>query len=253
MNQLQRFSKWIHTSPSLFEEVYPFMSLRNLSINNKVLPPYHGNPRLGFIYQHLCTQLFESSRQYHVELEEFQINQPNGTTLGAIDLILLNNATQQYEHWEVAIKFYLLKDGTWYGPNAHDQLDKKIDRMLSHQLKMGTSPHFLHHHPTLNDLSEQLLIQGRLYINPFEVESIPTACSGYHLNQSQISGYWCYQSQFHLIEPKLYTLEKIEWATGLTRHKLPLVQPEGKFNHAQTEDGQFWFIVADSWPNKNLF
>ena len=76
---------------------------------------YRGNPRLGFIYQYLSTQLLISSGRYSLELEEFQINDTNGQTLGAIDLILKNHQTNMQEHWEVAIKFYLLHQGIWYG------------------------------------------------------------------------------------------------------------------------------------------
>ncbi|GAL09492.1 hypothetical protein JCM19233_458 [Vibrio astriarenae] len=50
----------------------------------------------------------EASKQYVVEIEELQLNDEQGKTLGAIDLVLLNTRTHQHEHWEVAVKFYLL-------------------------------------------------------------------------------------------------------------------------------------------------
>ncbi|MEF1212931.1 DUF1853 domain-containing protein, partial [Vibrio alginolyticus] len=28
----------------------------------------------------------------------------------------------------------------------------------------------------------------------------------------------------------------------------PIEKPLDRFIHAQTEDGQFWFVVPDSWP-----
>ncbi|MEZ9231904.1 DUF1853 family protein [Vibrio amylolyticus] len=249
MNQLQRFYQWIASTPSLFQRQPPFADFLDLStIPLPSSETYEGNRRLGFLYQHLCTKLIENVPKYHVELDEIQLNTPSGQTLGAIDLILRNNETSQYEHWEVAIKFYLLHQGVWYGPNAHDQLDKKLDRMLTHQLKMSSIKEFTQHYAGYGDLSEHLLMQGRLYINPFTSEHVPTECLGFELNPSQIAGYWCYESQWELIEEPLYELEKSDWATGLTQFNRIQEKPTDRFIHAQAKSGKFWFVVPDKWP-----
>ncbi|WP_159738719.1 DUF1853 family protein [Vibrio atypicus] len=250
MTPYQRFYQWIAKTPSLFESKPPFESLQDL-----IPPPirsrhYDGNPRLGFLYQHLCSELLTNTSKYSVELEEIQINRENGQTLGAIDLILNNHQTQAQEHWEVAIKFYLLHQGTWFGPNAHDQLDKKLDRMLTHQLKMSDTAEFLTQYPHLAELSEHLLLQGRLYTNPFSPEPIPDECLGLKINKSQIAGHWCYQSQWEQIGELLYELEKPLWAIGLKEFNEPIEKPNGRFVHAQTKEGQFWFVVPDNWPNQ---
>jgi len=249
MNALQRFYHWVHETPSLFELTPPFVDVKTLNPAPLKQSEYQGNPRLGFIYQHLCTELITNSDHYSLEAEEIQINRASGQTLGAIDLILRHNESQNLEHWEVAIKFYLLHQGTWYGPNAHDQLDKKLHRMLTHQLKMSSSHEFVQQYPQYNELSEHLLIQGRLYINPFSPETIPTECLGLPLNPTQISGYWCYQSQWELIDEPLYELAKPLWAVGLEEFIQPIDKPDGRFVHAQTKSGKFWFVVPDSWPN----
>ncbi|KHT46293.1 DUF1853 family protein [Vibrio sinaloensis] len=249
MNALERFYHWVHETPSLFEITPPFVDIKALNITPLKHDDYQGNPRLGFIYQHLCTELLRNSEEYSLLEEEIQINKTSGQTLGAIDLILKNRQSQQNEHWEVAIKFYLLHQGIWYGPNAHDQLDKKLARMLSHQLKMSASPEFLEQYPHYSDLTERLLIQGRLYINPFSPETTPKECLGLTINPSQITGYWCYQSQWELIDEPLYELEKPLWAIGQEEFNTPIDKPNGRFVHAQTQGGQFWFVVPDSWPN----
>ncbi|NOI81382.1 DUF1853 family protein [Vibrio tubiashii] len=248
MNALQRFYHWVHETPSLFNLTPPFVDVKALNITPLKQDDYQGNPRLGFIYQHLCTELISNSSKYSLLEEEIQINKASGQTIGAIDLILDNLESHQKEHWEVAIKFYLLYSGTWYGPNAHDQLDKKLARMLSHQLKMSSTNEFLNQYPQYQDLTEHLLIQGRLYINPFSPETIPQECLGLPLNQSQITGYWCYQSQWEQIGEPLYELEKPLWAVGLEEFTNPISKPDGRFVHAQTQSGQFWFVVSDTWP-----
>ncbi len=249
MNQLHRFSQWIANTPPLFNITTPFVSLQPLKVTIPSVSNYQGNPRLGFLYQHLCSEILACHPNYEIKLEEVQVNRENGQTLGAIDLILQNFASNGYEHWEVAIKFYLLHEGTWFGPNAHDQLDKKLDRMLNHQLKMSSTPEFTASHPDYDDISQHLLLQGRLYINPFSPETLPNECMGYAINPSQINGYWCYESQWEMISEPLYELDKPYWATGLESFDSPIKSVSGKFTHAQAESGKFWFIVAESWPN----
>ncbi len=121
--------------------------------------------------------------------------------------------------------------------------------MLTHQLKMSQRDEF-HQQLALDKTpSEHLLMQGRLYINPFSKEPIPDTCLGYELEKSQISGYWCYHSQQNQIEEPIYELTKPLWAIGTQEFSEP-IEPSGeRFVHAQTESGQFWFVVPDAWPN----
>ncbi len=113
------------------------------------------------------------SPRYELVAEEIQLNDATGRTIGAVDLILKDVESNQHEHWEVAIKFYLLHQGVWYAPNAHDQLHKKLERMLNHQLKMSQREEFRQQLPLNSEPSEHLLMQGRLYVNPFSKEPIP--------------------------------------------------------------------------------
>ncbi|AUI85635.1 type II citrate synthase [Vibrio azureus] len=250
MNDLDRFYQWIIETPPLFKLCPPFSTVADLpSLPFSQQQPYSGNPRLGFLYQHLCTTLFIESPRYKLLAEEIQLNDDSGRTIGAIDMILKNLESDQYEHWEVAIKFYLLHQGIWYGPNAHDQLHTKLERMLSHQLKMSKRKEFHQQLPLDKPASEHLLMQGRLYINPFSPEATPQQCLGYDLEPSQIAGYWCYIHQWEQITEPLYLLSKSLWAIGQTNYNEPIEKPSNKFVHAQTKGGQFWFIVPDSWPN----
>jgi hypothetical protein len=252
MNSLQRFYQWISDTPPLFKLNAPFVTMENIPTRALVEnEEYDGNPRLGFLYQYLCSKLLENSPRYELIAEEIQLNNQSGQTIGAVDLILKNRETNALEHWEVAIKFYLLHEGLWYGPNAHDKLHKKLDRMLNHQLKMSQRKEF-HQQLSLTQIpSEHLLIQGRLYVNPFSQEPIPSECLGFELNPNQISGYWCYQRQWEQIGEPLYALPKPLWAIGSNECLKPIDKPTGRFIHAQTKSGQFWFIVEDTWPVQN--
>lgn len=249
MTTLTDFYHWILTQPNLIASRSPFSDLSGLQ--SQPLPErsqYQGNRRLGFLYQHLCTEAFKLSPHYQVAMEEIQLNQ-DGKTLGAIDLLVSNRQDDQLEHWEVAIKFYLLHQGTWFGPNAHDQLDKKLDRMLNHQLAMSRSETFHQHYPQLDVTSHHLLMQGRLYTNPFSHEITPTHCLNHPINPNIINGYWCFYSQSHQIEQELFHLSKDRWATGLGESRESVTASPERFIHAQTECGQFWFVVPDGWPD----
>lgn len=212
---------------------------------------YWGSNRLGFIYQELCKRLFEQQDGYHLLADEVQLSKGK-QTIGAIDFLLSHDS--QIEHWEVALKFYLLKDGLWYGPNSQDRLDKKLQKMLSHQLKMSDTPEFRQRFPEIKEVEPKLLIQGRLYINPFSAEAIPYYCLEYELNREIITGYWCYQHQLCYLKETLHLVEKMEWIVGSqTTTKRPALQAshleQNRPFHCQTDSGQFWMIVPNTWPS----
>ncbi|MFB9133561.1 DUF1853 family protein [Vibrio olivae] len=253
---MQHFYQWVIETPALFEleQSAPFTSFEHLGLSQQrpEAMVYQGNPRLGFVYQYLCDQVLKHSSQFEVVEQEIQLNQ-NGKTLGAIDFIVRDHQQSQLQHWEVAIKFYLLHGDSWYGPNAHDRLDKKLQRMLEHQLTLTQHPAFIEQYPDYQHLFTQLLMQGRLYTNPFSAQAVPQYCLGHKLNSSQIQGYWCYSHQWHHIGEPLFALEKHQWATGLEpQHQhTPITEFSGRFIHAQSASGQFWFIVNEQWPHDN--
>ncbi|WP_232471969.1 DUF1853 family protein [Vibrio gazogenes] len=247
---LTAIAQWVRETPGLFlaappiEPYSPFTEHATVPISWSA----HPHQRLGLLYQSVCSDLFKSSATYTLTAEEVQIIN-NGKTLGAIDFILDNQHTSQQEHWEVAIKFYLLHQGLWFGPNAKDRLDIKLQHMLNHQLPLSTHPIVLQQYPQWQVASRHLLMQGRLYINPFTDAPIPQDCLGYTLNQTQIRGHWCYQAQFSQIREPLYLLKRDQWMTGRTatnqRYEPDVLE---RAVHCQSESGKFWFIVPDHWP-----
>lgn len=245
---LRLLSDWIITTPSLLLGSVPIEVFSPFSQPSPLnFPPYTGNRRLGFLYQYLCAQLFHHSDRYVSVEDELQINH-QGKTLGAVDFVV-KTMEGEWQHWEVAIKFYLLHQGYWYGPNAKDRLDIKIKHMLEKQLPFSHSPHFCEAYPQFGTPSQHLLMQGRLYTNPFEPEEVPTHCAAITLNPDRIVGHWCFQHQQHLINEPLYLLDKPQWITGKSSD-CELYQGDATgFVHCQSLSGTFWFIVPNSWPN----
>ncbi len=246
-----KFYQWIVKRPNLVIEPQLTVNPDTLAAQQS-LPDVIPHKRLGFYYQDVVKAMINHSEHYRVVADELQVEH-QGSTLGAIDYIVeeRSNNTPVLQHWEIAIKFYLLHHGQWFGPNARDRLDLKLDKMLQKQLKLTHHAAFIEQYPKYCQLPSQLLLQGRLYTNPFVDEPIPHSCSGLTLEPSTIDGHWCYFNQLDLIGKPLYRVGKPQWATG-EHHGQLFEATEGKLNraaHCVDEDGQFWFIVPNEWPN----
>ncbi len=108
------------------------------------------SPRLGIYFEGLCAFFFKHFEGFELLAHNLQVNRElNGKhkqTLGEYDFIVRHK--QQVLHIETAVKFYLgtgekaedIEASHWVGPNANDRLDKKVDRLLSHQLALSTWP-----------------------------------------------------------------------------------------------------------------
>ncbi len=63
-------------------------------------------------------------------------------TLGEFDFLFNDTHRHAFVHWETAVKFYLryqARDGRyhWVGPNPRDTLERKVNKVFDHQLRMG--------------------------------------------------------------------------------------------------------------------
>lgn len=245
--KLKEITRWIITQPPLFlADKSPISDNPFSEVRSPINSDYDGNPRLGFIYQEMCNRLFDSHNDFEVLAEEVQLFSGK-ETIGAIDFLLKHHG--HIEHWEVAIKFYLLKGNLWYGPDSRDRLDKKLNRMLTHQLTMSEIDAFQLQFPHLQNIDKKLLMQGRLYTNPFQSEAIPNLCLGYTIQPENIQGNWCYFHQIERIGEPLYRIDKIDWIAGTQEKNEVLLSISDYSVHCQTESGKFWFVVPDKWPH----
>ena len=98
--------------------------------------------RLGIQFERLWQCALAHLRGYELLASNLQVQGP-ATTLGEFDLIVRHENT--LEHWELAVKFYLgtgdtTRESAWFGPNPTDRLDLKLQRLLSHQMALTTTP-----------------------------------------------------------------------------------------------------------------
>lgn len=82
-------------------------------------------------------------------------------TLGELDFVLFNQNTQQVEHWEVALKYYLAERDSslryWYGLNRSDTLLRKLNHFSQKQFQFEDA---------LDHKIEQryVVLKGQLYV-----------------------------------------------------------------------------------------
>lgn len=207
---------------------------------------YNGNTRLGFFYQWLWQQLITHHPDYEMVAEEIQLHEA-GRTVGAIDFLVKNKCSGELEHWEVAIKFYLAWEQQWPGPNAKDNLDKKAQRMLSHQLPLSDSAtyrtQFAHQfgQPTV----KRLIMQGRLFTPAYRNDT----GSSIAINPAASFGQWCYANECERLA--LRAITKLDWIAPPRYALLSPTPSLSTVTHptmAVAPDEQLWFVMPRHWP-----
>lgn len=104
------------------------------------------SPRLGLLFESLWHFFLDQDPETELLCHNFAVRQ-QGRTLGEFDVIYRCLSSEQTIHLELAVKFYLYVPSLhnaapytgWLGPNQADRLDKKIHRLVTHQLPLSTT------------------------------------------------------------------------------------------------------------------
>lgn len=98
------------------------------------------NQKLGHLYEDALRLLLCASDRLELLDDHVQVFDRNQITLGEMDYILWDVRTQQLIQLELAVKFYLgvtTADGWKFpGPDPHDNWQRKLERMRTHQLSL---------------------------------------------------------------------------------------------------------------------
>lgn len=153
--------------------------------------------RLGLYFERLWH--FFLAQDPEVELLAHNLPVRDSThTIGEFDCIYYCHQRQRNVHLELAVKFYLSAPGAidpalsnWLGPNSHDRLDLKLQRMLSHQVRLADTPAGASVLAELGvtDPLREIEIKGRLFANC--PSPAPAPC-GY--NHALPLSQWCFIS-----------------------------------------------------------
>nr|WP_086940803.1 DUF1853 family protein [Thaumasiovibrio occultus] len=208
----------------------------------QISEPYQGSSRLGFYYQWLVRQAIIASNDYDLIAEEVII-QGDKQTLGAIDFLVRDRVTSELEHWEVALKFYLQSGSQWLGPNVKDALERKYERMLSHQLRLTSTAEYQRSWGETYGLPTQhrAIIQGYLFASG---EALSLA---EWVNPEAIKQDWYFIQE---ISDQWRRIEKPDWISPPSfSDALTIDYPLQRPIQCINQQGLRGFIVPGGWPD----
>lgn len=111
------------------------------------LAAHCSSPRLGLVFESLWHFFLINDPQTELLAHNLPVRD-KGRTLGEYDVIYRCKQLDEIIHLELAVKFYLFVGelhgdnaySGWLGPNQADRLDRKLNRLRSHQLALSLSP-----------------------------------------------------------------------------------------------------------------
>jgi len=158
--------------------------------------------RLGLRFENLLWFWLLDQDFHHYQLLGHSIQIINGAvTIGELDFLVLNQRSNEIEHWEVALKYYLgemdLELKHWYGLNRQDTLNRKLQHFTERQFQFSE----------INDYKIQrkfCVLKGQLYL--------PTVCNGQRplptwINNRRRIGKW----GTHIPIAQYHRLQRHEW------------------------------------------
>ena len=184
---------WAVNSPSLlrvaenqgFDSPVRMLHQRDIQTADLVDFMAKGSTRsLGQYFERLISFWLHKIRQVDVLYESFVIRERK-RTIGEIDFIFIDEQSRM-THWEVAVKFYLFSSDTYglgshyLGPNAVDTLDRKLERLLHHQLQRSEK--------LFPDVEvREPYVKGRIFYPLLQPDRSPVHSS---LSDSHLVGSW---------------------------------------------------------------
>lgn len=157
---------------------------------------------LGFYFQHYGKLIAQN----------IQIREGIHHTVGEFDFLI--QGALGAEHWELATKFYLLVSTqvqttlhSFLGPNLADSFGAKIDKTLTHQLKLSAQP-AAKAYLTYPVTAAYSLMKGWLFYQDM-TQLIPESLG---IAKDHNRGFWCSFSQLRELDADGYIiLRRLHW------------------------------------------
>lgn len=234
---------------------------QNPTLLTSYFPNGYGN-RLGKYVEKLIYAYLDLHPDYKVILFSHQIKEGK-ITIGELDLIYQNIKTKSIIHLELAVKFYLGTGNTgkwknWYGPNAQDRLDLKLNKLLKKQVHMSSHPVLEQTWQSLGFRPQEkhILLKGLLFYPKGQLHQAVHASLPDHLRS-----FWTIQGEFEpeskqsiRIIPRLNWLSEnrisdigLDTYNGSKMRNKPQMLAE--FGNKGREISRF-FVVPTEWKEK---
>ncbi len=202
--------------------------------------PAHARPLLGQYFENLLAFALTGDRQISDLVRNVQVSDGRNT-IGEFDFLFRRHDLAC--HLEVAIKFYLgsgdlSRAENWFGPNCHDRLSLKLDKMFQKQLKLSQTS-------AGKDCLAQLgygevvpchLVKGMLFY-PYDRWSRAAFSWPDVIAPAHLKGWWCPldRAQEILHTAEYWTiLKKPHWlSTGQSAREVDILTPDELFRRLE--------------------
>lgn len=216
--------------------------------------------KLGHLYEDALASLLSVSTGVELLEKNLQIQESKHSTVGELDF-LLRTPDDLLIHLELATKFYLAvkaDDGVAYpGPDSRDNYDRKIDRLLSHQLTLVQR--YKNCLPVAYRDSEivvKQLIYGCLFDHVHAIEvSLPRFCNpgcrrGKWLRHSEVAEWFSEGAVFELV-PKCLWPVPFDLLGQVELERWDPVEPVDRCQMIRVK-GQVgaFFVAPDEFPKQ---
>jgi hypothetical protein len=229
LNKKARISSIIQT-PSLPHSITQLteFSLSKVQAEDTTNINLPSNLRLGHLAERVVSGLIDQSVNYELLYENIQLIQEK-ETVGELDFIIKEIATERLIHLEMAYKFYLydprisaIEIENWIGPNRNDSLSKKLDKLKKRQFPLLYSDiakktlKYLF----INQIEQSVCLLVNLYLPLNFKKKISSAChsavKGYYLDKATFIALHSAEKKYYLPPRKewgIYPVENSEWFT----------------------------------------
>lgn len=191
--------------------------------------------RLGLRFEMLIWFWLLDHRYHAYQLLGHSIQMIDGSrTIGELDFLVKNTQTQQVEHWEVALKYYLgeadLSLNTWYGLNRSDTLARKLQ-------------HFTHKQFQFSDVLDTpierrfAVLKGQLFL-PLSISSKNPSRPPDWINLQRRLGIW--GQSIPKPEFNSYRLQRQEWICPEAQPTSPVAKWWTHGLYLQKQNNQFY-------------
>lgn len=214
--------------------------------------------RLGRRFEARWQAYFSTHPDWTLLAADPQIRGQQGRTLGAPDFLVQRG--EEVWHVEIAVKFYLCRPEAsgaemahWIGPSGPDRLDRKVERLVTHQLPLLDRPES---HAWLNarglptPTHRGVVLKGILF-SPWR----RPATRQPWMAEGQPRGRWCVLPELRDVIPRASVLSRSHWLGAAPEGPLEgralisaveeQLQERGP---TQLWDGAHrWFVMMPGW------
>ncbi len=221
--------------------------------------PVNLQQKLGYIYEDALATVLKASPAYGFLSRGIQIRKQAGHTLGELDFLIRDLASDRLIHLELAVKFYLAveteNDFLLPGPDARDNYYRKLEKMRTHQLVLvGKYRDLLPEEFRNEEILAQQLIHGCIFDHvdadrPVAAEFLnPDGRRGKWLRADECSAHFGKQTRLELIPKPLWPVP-LEILKGMELEKWEVGPAMDRCVMVRTDDGIHpYFIVPIGYP-----